>query len=144
VVLVWGCSRIVECDGHLELCEERPISNDHDWCMRSFVAGIGFLRFSYYGSDLVGEFLVARTTEGLHRWPSELIGSAAAIGSGPFENWDWYYSSLAVTVLPSILGEITQLPMMQVFFFKWVCRYLSRNEQLEIRTISQVMKARRE
>jgi uncharacterized membrane protein len=76
-----------------------------------FVASIGFLRFPYYGPDLVGEYFVATTTKTLHRWPSEQV----SIDPWRDLNSHWYFSCLSVTVLPSIVSEITGIPMMTVF-----------------------------
>ena len=71
-----------------------------------FIYSIGFLRFPYYGADIVGEYDVAIVTQQFHRWPIELITS---------EGWDSYFSCLSVTIFPAMVSSVTGLPMMMVF-----------------------------
>lgn len=92
------------------------------------LSGLLFLRFYFYGQDLVGELYVAEMTRELGRWPLERIGhlvptlvnSKYLRSSGvvvPPTIPNEYYSSLSVTILPSMLSQITGLSMLDTFRF---------------------------
>jgi uncharacterized membrane protein len=69
------------------------------------IVSIPFLRFYYYGTDLLGEYFVANTTNSLQRWTIE---------SGPAYPF-WYFTCLSVTILPSMIAQITGMPIIMVF-----------------------------
>ena len=71
-----------------------------------FIYGSNFLRFNYYGTDIVGEYNVASITQQLGQWPQNLVTPQ------PFGS---FFSCLSVTVLPTIVSDLTGLPMMLIF-----------------------------
>jgi hypothetical protein len=77
------------------------------------VASIPFTRFYFYGTDLVGEYFAAQTTMTLARWPVSYISlyDTAHIGGGVYA----YFSSLAITILPTMVAITCSVPMMSLF-----------------------------
>lgn len=71
-----------------------------------FIYSIGFLRYPYYGTDIIGEYDVATVSQQLNKWPIELV-----TGQG----WNAYFSCLSVTIFPAMVSTVTGLPMMMVF-----------------------------
>jgi len=78
------------------------------------IVSIPYLRFYFYGADLVGEYSVADFTRELGRWAPERIS-----GSSIYLDWHFYqkpdeflhryFSSISVTILPAIISEVTCL-----------------------------------
>lgn len=84
------------------------------------IVSLRFLRFNFYGDDLVGELFAATTTRDLGRWPVERVS-----GRSPVLDWTYvegptirshrYFSTVSVTILPSVMSQITGAPMATVF-----------------------------
>ncbi len=75
------------------------------------IASLPFLRFYFYGADLVGEYFVAETTRELARWTPE-----RTIGTTIWLNWDFqkptellhrYFITTSDTIVPAILTNVT-------------------------------------
>lgn len=81
-----------------------------------FVASLKFMRFYFYGTDLMGEYFVATITQGLNRWPIERISDASLhiLVLTPVTSHK-FFSCLSVTILPTIITRITGMSMMNVF-----------------------------
>lgn len=83
-----------------------------------FVAAIPFIRFFFYGTDLVGEYYVAETTFNLQRWPSNAVSTdCLMISDLPHIDTihHLYFSCLSVTVFPTIFAQTTGLSIMNSF-----------------------------
>lgn len=84
-----------------------------------FVASVPFLRFYYYGPDLLEEYFVAQTTRDLGYWPIERFSPyTITLPDRPVETDNighQYFGCLSVTILPSILSLIAGLTVLNVF-----------------------------
>ena len=85
------------------------------------IVSLYFLRFYFYGTDLVEEYSVARVTSEFGRWMPE-----RTIGGGEWLTWHLYvkpdvllsryFSTVSVTILPTALSDVSGLPMRTVFW----------------------------
>lgn len=84
-----------------------------------------FLRFYFYGYDLLGEYFVADVTHDIGRWTPE----RAMEGQTWWLDWQFgstiqkpgqllhrYFSTTSVTIFPAIISEVTGLSMRLVFW----------------------------
>jgi hypothetical protein len=85
------------------------------------IVSLPFLRFYFYGTDLVGEHFVADVTYELGRWtPERVTGSSIWLDWHFFQKPDEllhrYFSTTSVTILPATISEVTSLPIRLVLW----------------------------
>jgi len=84
------------------------------------IVNIFFLRFYFYGTDLVGEYFVAETTDLTGRWmPERSAGTAIKLDwffqQRPETILHRYFSTTSVTIVPSIVSQVSGLSMRITF-----------------------------
>jgi hypothetical protein len=80
-----------------------------------------FLRFHFYGTDLVGEYFVADVTHELGKWtPERAAGGRIPLNwflyQRPNELLHRYFSTTSVTILPAVVSEVAGLSTRQVLW----------------------------
>lgn len=84
-----------------------------------FIALIPFIRFNFFGADLIEEVYVAQITKQLGFWPINRIAPTTLIDATQITGLGYvthqYFSSIAVTILPASISLMTGLPMLTVF-----------------------------
>lgn len=75
------------------------------------IVSVPFLRYYFYGTDLVGEYFVANVTTETGRWmPERTEGSHIWLDSSfkdrPVQITSRYFSTISVTILPAIVSQV--------------------------------------
>ncbi len=88
------------------------------------MVSVPFLRFYFYGVDLVGEYFVAGVTQATGVWsPERVTGVNVYLDrsfSAPEAFLHRYFSTTSVTVLPAIISQISGASMRTVFWVMMV------------------------